>query len=384
MRTGKWSVGLAACVLLAVVVSIAWGSHGTNVLAGKWATSANGTPGGADFTVVTNTEGAQVLSSMHGTPCAEPTTYYRAFYHEDDGTTGTMAGCTVGSPQHFVGRYAPDAGQGGGVDITVGSATFGGYFTYDLADPSNHYPYSGTFVSHAADDGCCPAPPVTTTPTTTTPTTPPPSTAIIDSTLPKSGRTTTYDAPEPGEVGSYRTPKIGPKTRKLTTELKFVDNAGRPVPPPDVAAVISDITAEDAARLCLIFELIPEYDVYGSEEWANLGACMDVVTQILARSDEINRAKKAGPPPPPGRQLRATVSTTCKRVTRASTKRKWVATCTRSATGLRITIRPRSSKTKKLGSVLKRSPRIAVGRSALDAGGAGDQLKVRWTASSRR
>ena len=62
-------------------------------------------------------------------------------------------GCTA-TAGHLVGRFQGRAGTDpGDVDITFAApSSFSGHFTYQGVD----YPYSGTFLAHTPDDGCCP------------------------------------------------------------------------------------------------------------------------------------------------------------------------------------------------------------------------------------
>ena len=147
------SAALAAIVLL-LAAAPASANHGTNAFSGMWATSTSGKGGNVSFRVVDATQGAQELSNIGGAACSQPTTYYHGDY--TDGTnTGVMAACTVGSTR-LVGRYSAPAGKGG-FDITLGSGgtSFSGSNTADDF-PGFVGPYSGTFTSHFAGDGCCP------------------------------------------------------------------------------------------------------------------------------------------------------------------------------------------------------------------------------------
>jgi hypothetical protein len=170
-RGRRWKFCLAAVSLSVAALMFAapaGANHGVNVFSGKWNTAVAGTGSGyVNFSVVDNTTGAQGAQDYGGTPCTAPTTYYTADY--SDGTNvGRIWACTR-SQTRLVGRYRAPAGRGG-IDITfnASSSTFSGTTSSD--DFGTTYSYTGTFVSHLAADGCCPAGPPAPAPAAPAPT----------------------------------------------------------------------------------------------------------------------------------------------------------------------------------------------------------------------
>jgi hypothetical protein len=190
---------LAAALLgtaLALLVSGAAAVGEQNVFSGQWVTNALGT---VSFRVVDAATGQQALAAAGGTACPSPTVYYLGTYAAAGGKTGTLSGCTAGSPAHLAGRYlgdtSTDRGAGGAIAIDFfAPSAFNGTLTANSSDGVSS-PFAGSFQAHFAGDGCCPAgtptttttmaPTTTTTTTTTTPAGPADVTAItIDSLFP--------------------------------------------------------------------------------------------------------------------------------------------------------------------------------------------------------
>jgi hypothetical protein len=147
------SVVLAAS---AAGIGVAHATHGENKFAGRWKTNI----GEVTFDVVTNASGKSALTAMSGKPCPEPSVYYSADYSDQSNTHGRMAACTL-SPTHLVGRYKSDRATtypGGSFDITFAPPnTFSGFYTADDPQFPGQFTYSGTFVAHTNNDGCCPS-----------------------------------------------------------------------------------------------------------------------------------------------------------------------------------------------------------------------------------
>lgn len=172
----RWLGGVAAVatgVALAVLVAGAAATGEVNVFAGQWTTNT----GSIEYAVADPSVGAAQLIGEGGQPCAPPTVYYVGTYSDPGPRTGVASGCTVGGPNHLVGRFVGDAstdrGSAGDININfVAPSSFSGYST-NVNSPGGsgqQFSYTGTFRAHFAGDGCCPAPPPTA-PTTTTPTT---------------------------------------------------------------------------------------------------------------------------------------------------------------------------------------------------------------------
>jgi hypothetical protein len=183
VRVALALAGAGICALGVVASDIAAADTGTviNPFAGNWDTDlGNGITGTVAFKVISAADGASQLQAMNGHPCGSPTTYYHGDYTDTatTGDQGTMTGCISGG--NLVGRYADTVSNRGGGDFNfhIDTAnTFSGYYTGDI-DPSQQFPYKGTFVSHFPGDGCCAttttsssSSSTTTTSTTTTTTT---------------------------------------------------------------------------------------------------------------------------------------------------------------------------------------------------------------------
>jgi hypothetical protein len=146
------SIALAATA--AGLIGSARATHGENKFAGQWKTNI----GEVTFDVVSSDVGKARLTAVNGNACAGSTVYYLADYSDQSNTSGKMAACTL-SPTHLVGRYRSDrstAYPGGGFDITFTPPnTFTGFYTADDPQFPGQFPYSGTFVAHTSNDGCC-------------------------------------------------------------------------------------------------------------------------------------------------------------------------------------------------------------------------------------
>ncbi len=186
MRSGPnrrrvgWALAAAMVgVALGVLVAGAGATGEQNVFSGNWITNL----GHVSFAVAGAAQGQQALTAAGGTPCATPTVYYVGSYQGPGTKTGSVSGCTVGSANHLVARYvgdrSTDPGATGDIVIDfVAPSAFNGTIAAASSD-GQAMAYVGSFQSHFAGDGCCPAgpPSTTTTGTTTTgPATTPPAT----------------------------------------------------------------------------------------------------------------------------------------------------------------------------------------------------------------
>jgi len=153
--------GLLACASALGFASASLATHGPNVFAGNWSTTAGGqAPGSLSLKVVSAATGVPQLQGFGGQPCPNPTTYYSGTY-SNLGESGVIVGCTP-TPNHLVGRFQsntkPQPGHSayGDGDITfTPPKTFSGHLTYEGAS----YSYTGTFSGHTADDGSGGTPP---------------------------------------------------------------------------------------------------------------------------------------------------------------------------------------------------------------------------------
>jgi hypothetical protein len=208
---------------------------------------------------------------------------------------------------------------------------------------------------------------------------PSPGAVTPTSTPPALGKTTLYEAPAPGATASNPLPRVAAvKEGVLEGEITFVDSKGEPVPGPPMAAV--EAQAERASQVCVLFftaELL-ELDQDFKKYKAGLPTfitCVDTVSRVLARNEELQRTKaKTG--------ARAKAATrTCGLLVRGKGRAHSPlrVRCTPTATGLRVDIRPRSSK-QTLAKALRGHAKLIVARSAVTPGPAGLRLRELWRA----
>jgi hypothetical protein len=165
-KTMRSILGAVAAALAVLSFPAAAFSDATNPFSGTWSTTVDGVaPGSLTLGVISAATGASDYQGLGGQPCAQPTTYYSGNF-SNDGTTGTIVGCTL-STDHLVGRFEADnapAGQSatGAGDITYTAPnSFSGTLDYG----GSSYPYTGKLNTGS--------PPPTSTPPTTPPTIPP-------------------------------------------------------------------------------------------------------------------------------------------------------------------------------------------------------------------
>jgi hypothetical protein len=271
-------------------------------------------------------------------------------YTWNDGS-GTVSGSVSGST--FSGSFNENHYQGS-FTLTLSGKSFTGSYSgtnkdtgADISGPFTGTCIAGDCLSNGAPSG---VPPITPT-----------------SQAPPFDRTTDYRAPGLGAVEAYPTPP--PPTTGFVEdgELKFVDDAGNPVEGPADAAV--DAQAGKAGKVCEIM-LFAESEPLGSfTPRLRVATCVSVVSQVLARADQIRKKKAA-----------SGASHSCSVVARSKrrVKSKLKATCTATAQGLHVKIRATSGTLRKaLGN---RAPKLLVARSALASGPAKARLQVRWHA----
>lgn len=152
----RWTRIPVAAALALAFATPAHATHGSNVFSGHWTTNI----GPLAYAVIGESEGASSLQSLGGAPCGAPTTYYRGFYDDVNGS-GAIIACTR-SPGRLVGRYlhedSQNTGGDGSIDVTYSPGSFSGHYTADDF-PGGAYSYSGTFQRHFPEDGCCPQAP---------------------------------------------------------------------------------------------------------------------------------------------------------------------------------------------------------------------------------
>jgi hypothetical protein len=189
-------------------------------------------------------------------------------------------------------------------------------------------------------------------------------------------KTTAFRAPSPGEAGTLPLPKVRDRTAELEGQLTFVDKNGRVLPPLPIAAL--EEQAERAHRVCSIMYLSDLVSFSAGRGTGAYGTCLLTVTQILARSDEIKRRRAPGGSSSVAAQ-RGCATSIARRGKAVSRLR---VSCVRTATGVRVTIRPRESNQTLRNALRGRTPRLIIGRSAVGAHAAGDRLNVLWKATN--
>ena len=150
-RTPVAAVAIAALAAATLALG-APASHGTQKWSGLWTTKfTNGLVGSIGFRHVSDAEGRAALVDLGGTPCTEPTDYFRGGYVSGN-DNGKQTGCTVGGASHLVSRYSSDTGQpGGSLDMRLTSPThWNGSYRTDAGTTGS---YQGDFNGHFAGDG---------------------------------------------------------------------------------------------------------------------------------------------------------------------------------------------------------------------------------------
>jgi hypothetical protein len=378
-------------VLLALVFAApAEATHGSNVFSGNWTTNI----GGVGFSVISEPEGAPALQSLGGQPCGAPTVYYYGRYF-DANNNGNIVACTR-SAVRLTGRYISDGSsrpQGdGAIDLTYSAPNqFSGFYTGEEFFGDQEFTYTGTFQSHANDDGCCPG--SETPPSTEEP--PPSQQQVNECGTTGSGSANRAQAldeleddeycfiitegPGRGKLMRGKFPKAKRDVRILTGNLAFVDDQGRPVEGPSVAAVEAQagrasafcytlIYNSDFIKLNKPFQFLPD----------RYATCTVTVSRVLARADQI-RKQRAGITSATAAASRCPVKT-ARRRNRRRVKPKLRVTCSPTANGLRITVRPRSRRRTLRAAFGQRAPRLLVGRSRLSPPGHVRAVIV-WTAN---
>jgi hypothetical protein len=161
---------LSAVIWNAFLVSIkadTGGGSGDQKWSGQWnfKHTATGVTGGFAFRHETDDNGAELLEKIGGTACSAPTDYFAGGYTVPDSEdlppgesfvdTGKIRGCTVGGPNHIVGRYQSnhfDATRGD-IDLTLdaGGRHWRGTFTLDGTPGESKW--EGDFDKHFEGDG---------------------------------------------------------------------------------------------------------------------------------------------------------------------------------------------------------------------------------------
>jgi hypothetical protein len=192
------------------------------------------------------------------------------------------------------------------------------------------------------------------------------------STQPQIGQTTTYRAPAPGKSVGVPLPKVGRDSTELGALINFVDDKGYPLPRPPAAAL--DAIYARADRICFLL-IWSEYD---EEEDSVSGldflTCSVTVAKVLVRAEQLRRRRGQG------LSARAAQRACSAQTLRRKARARLRVSCARTATGVRVTIRPRSSKQTLKSALAGARLRLIVGRGGAGAASAGDRLNVRWTA----
>jgi hypothetical protein len=138
----RWSIAITGIVVVAVAgagpASANENGHfGVQRWSGQWSfvQSQSGATGRFGFRHETDRFGLKLLRQIAGTRCREPSDYFAGGYTipqtgalgpgESYVDTGKIRGCTVGNPNHLVGRYQSDIsrGVGGNIDLALATGT---------------------------------------------------------------------------------------------------------------------------------------------------------------------------------------------------------------------------------------------------------------------
>jgi hypothetical protein len=250
----------------------------------------------------------------------------------------------------------------GSATLTLAGKKFSGSYTGKNRETGGPIegPFNGTCVTGSCLSNGAPAPSVSST-----------------STPPALGKTTLYEAPAAGATASNPLPKVAKKSRELEGSIGFVDKEGKPVEGPSLAAVYAQ--GEAAAKLCTVLYLAPGGNIVKEDEnelvapVPSYAACVDAVARVLARNDEIQKAKGAG-----AKAAARACATLVAGKDRGHSPLR--LSCKATATGLKLAIRPRSSRQTLAGAFHGHSPKLIVGRSAVTPGPAGLRASEFWRA----
>src|SRR3954454_8859403 len=190
---------------------------------------------------------------------------------------GTVSGHVTGNVDQGTWYQPGTPPRQGTFKFTLGfdGRSFTGDWHYD----------TGGCGSACGWNGHCVSGPCLKNGTASTPSTAPPTR------VPALGATTSYTPPKPGATSSYPLPTVPKGKRGVIGELRFVADQGRPVEGPDIVAIESH--ALEAGRLCIVLVLgalaaypdeTPRVTV---DARAGLAVCLDTVSRILARADQI-------------------------------------------------------------------------------------------------
>jgi hypothetical protein len=269
---------------------------------------------------------------------------------------GTVAGATLTAS-------FTESGYEGSATLTLAGKKFSGSYTGKNRKTGGPIegPFGGTCVAGGCLSNGASAPLVAST-----------------SMPPALGKTTLYEAPAAGATASNPLPKVAKKSRELEGSIGFVDNEGKPVEGPSLAAVYAQ--AEAAAKLCYVLAFGPSGNIVKEDAKElvapvpSYAACVDTVARVLARNDEIQKAK--------GARAKATARVCA---TLLAGKRRGHSplrlSCKATATGLKLVIRPISARQTLARAFRGLSPKLIVGRSAVTPGPARLRTSELWRAN---
>jgi hypothetical protein len=344
-RPRIWRRPRAACVIGGLVLGLSYGPSVTAAAGDTWEGTWERTELPGKHLVLTQTG-----SMVNG-------------HYDWNDASGVLAGTVSGAT---LTASFTETHYEGSATLTLAGKTFSGTYTGKNKDTLGPIEgnFDGTCIAGAClSNGAAPSP----SPSTVTPI----------STPPALGSTTLYEAPAAGADQSYPLPKIAKKTRNLEGKLGFVDNQGNPVAGPDVAAI--EAQSLRAGEVCFLLALAPSqyekdeaFKAFGLE-LPSLVTCIDTVARVLARADEIKRAK--------GARVSA-AARTCAVLVRGKGRAHSPLrmSCKPTATGVSITIRPRSPNQTLAAALHGHAPKLIVGRSAVTPRPAGLRVRELWRA----
>lgn len=185
---------------------------------------------------------------------------------------------------------------------------------------------------------------------------------------------TSYAAPKPLEATALPFPDFGADVVEAVVKLDLTRRGGKKIDDPAFIAAVepSDENVDTALTLCFVIALTIEDgpgDAIDTDSGRAFARCVSVVARILQRAEE-NPNRRA-----------ADAAAGCRAVTvrkRGTNARPPLnVSCRRTATGMRIKIKPRKEG-RSLRAAAGPAPKLVVGRSSQTAKKRGDRATVLW------
>lgn len=215
---------------------------------------------------------------------------------------------------------------------------------------------------------------------------------------PVPGVTTSYAAPRPGSVFVLPFPRSGcappatasaleaatPEEGDCTVDIFLRRKGGDVIDDPEATfgtgLEVSEGNLDNAFHICKILAISGGDDIVLRAQ--GFARCVLVVARILERRDEIRRRRQR-PSEYSAHAIRPCRSATVRLAGARRRAAPVLVTCRRTAKGLRITFRSARAG-RPVGSLIKPSSKLIIGRSGAAPFRAGDRVDVRWTITPPR